>query len=308
MSIINLPRRVAAMVRWPFTSPLAAPLWLGLRIYLGSIWLQFGLTKIRTGWLTENPMQEILSLVARGLTPTPLPVYRRVAELLLAIDMDRVMSVVIPLLELGFAVAFFAGVLLVPAAAAACLLNVNLVLSGIATWDFDGRVIALQLLLLLAWRVAGYLGIGASLRELFRSYRALLPLATSRGPAGRAQAQSHAGLPGVYSWQSGRVPRFRERGGGGAVADGARSRLDGGSAALSAGVTRAGSRTQKRGPGVVGARASGSRMAQARSFASVRGATCSRKLAIASSSARLSCRMLAHSFCPRTFAIAIAVR
>ena len=174
MSILSLPRQLAAIVRWPFASPLAAPLWLGLRIYLGSIWLQFGLTKIRTGWLVENPMQEILSLIARGLTPTPLPLYRRVAELLLAMEMDRVLSVAIPLLELGFAAAFFAGVLLVPAAAAASLLNLNLVLSGIATWDFDGRVIALQLLLLLAWRVAGYLGIGVSLRELVRRYRALL--------------------------------------------------------------------------------------------------------------------------------------
>jgi hypothetical protein len=84
------------------------------------------------------------------------------------------MSAAIPLLEITFAAAFFAGVLLVPAAIAACLLNVNLVLSGVATWDFDGRVIGLQLLLLLAWRVAGYLGMGESLGRLLRSYRALL--------------------------------------------------------------------------------------------------------------------------------------
>ena len=162
-----------AIVRWPFASPLAAPLWLALRVYLGTIWLQFGLTKIRTGWLTGNPMEEILSLVARGLTPAPVPFYRRVAELLLALELDRVMSVAIPVLEIAFAGAFFAGVLLVPAAIAACLLNLNLLLSGIATWHFDGRVIALQLLLLLAWRVAGFLGMGDSVRRLLHSYREL---------------------------------------------------------------------------------------------------------------------------------------
>ena len=174
MSTIAFPARIAAILRWPFASRLAAPIWLGLRIYLGSAWLQFGLTKIRAGWLTGNPMEEILSLVANGLTPAPLPFYRGVAELLLALDADRIMTVAIPLLEIAFAAAFFAGVLLVPAAIGACLLNVNLVLSGVATLDFDGRFIALQLLLLLAWRVAGYLGIGVSLAELLRSYRSLL--------------------------------------------------------------------------------------------------------------------------------------
>ena len=182
MSTHALSARIGAVVRWPFASPLAAPLWLALRVYLGSVWLQFGLTKVRIGWLTTNPMEEVLSLIARGLTPTPLPVYRRVSELLLALEVDRVLSVAIPLLEITFAAAFFAGVLLVPAALGACLLNLNLVLSGIASWHFDGRVIALQLLLLLAWRVAGFLGIGESLAKLLRSYRALL-IRRERQPA-----------------------------------------------------------------------------------------------------------------------------
>ena len=163
-----------AVARWPFSSRLAAPVWFGLRLYLGSVWLQFGLDKLRTGWLTTNPMGQILELIARGQTPTPVPQYRALAELLLALRLDAVMSAAIPLLELAFASAFFAGVLLVPAAIGATLLNLNLILSGIASWSFDGRIIALQLLLLLAWRVAGYLGIGESLRTLLRSYVELL--------------------------------------------------------------------------------------------------------------------------------------
>jgi len=165
---------IQAAVRWPFSSRLAAPVWFVLRIYLGSIWLQFGLVKIRTGWLSANPMHDILTLIARGQTPTPLPGYRHVAELLLLIDADRVMAIAIPIAELAFASAFFTGVLLVPAAIGACLLNLNLILSGIATWSFDGRIIALQILLLAGWRVAGYLGIGDSLSNLLRSYRSLL--------------------------------------------------------------------------------------------------------------------------------------
>ena len=51
---------------------------------------------------------------------------------------------------------------------AATLLNVNLVLSGVASLRFDGRIIAMQLLLLLAWRVAGYLGLGTLARRWWR--------------------------------------------------------------------------------------------------------------------------------------------
>lgn len=174
MSTSTLRDHVRAVVRWPFSSRLSAPVWFVLRIYLGSIWLQFGLVKIRTGWLTTNPMEQILTMIANGQTPTPLPAYRHVAEILLALDLDRVMAIAIPVMELVFASAFFTGVLLVPAAIGACLLNLNLILSGIATWGFDGRIIALQILLLLGWRVAGYLGISESLSNLLRIYRSLL--------------------------------------------------------------------------------------------------------------------------------------
>ena len=60
------------------------------------------------------------------------------------------------------------GVLLVPAAIVATLLNVNLLLSGVASIRFDGRIIALQLLLLMAWRVAGHLGLGTLVRRWWR--------------------------------------------------------------------------------------------------------------------------------------------
>ena len=174
MRITGIKHHARSAARWPFSSRLAAPFWLALRIYLGTVWLQFGLSKLRGGWLTSNQMGGILEMIANGQTPTPLPQYRSVAELILALELDRAVSVAIPVMEILFAAAFFAGVLLVPAAVGATLLNLNLILSGIATWSFDGRIIALQILLLLAWRVAGFLGIGESLGTLLRSYRDLL--------------------------------------------------------------------------------------------------------------------------------------
>jgi uncharacterized membrane protein YphA (DoxX/SURF4 family) len=151
-------RRVLDILGWPFSSRLASPLWLGIRIYLGSIWLQFGLAKVTGGWLTGNPMHSMLDAVARGMTPAPFPAYRHVARALLDTGADRWISVGLPLAELAVALAFFCGVLLVPAAVGASLLNLNLILSGLASWHFDGRIIALQLLLVAAWRVADYVG------------------------------------------------------------------------------------------------------------------------------------------------------
>lgn len=159
---------IQALLRWAFANRRSSALWLALRVYLGSVWLQFGVAKLRDGWLGGNPLHDLLGAVARGHTPTPFPAYRRVAAALLDVGADRAMSIAIPLLEVGVAVAFFAGVLLVPAAVGASLLNLNLVLSGIATLSFDGRIIALQLLLLAGWRVAGHLGVARLWRDLAR--------------------------------------------------------------------------------------------------------------------------------------------
>ena len=152
--------RPLGLIDWPFRSPLTSPVWLALRFYLASIWLQFGVGKVRGDWLRGDGLEALLEAVAAGQTPAPLPFYTRVAEFLVATGLDAVLSILIPLAELAVAGAFMAGVLLVPAAIGAILLNLNLILAGVASIHFDGRIIALQVLLLLAWRVAGYLGLG----------------------------------------------------------------------------------------------------------------------------------------------------
>lgn len=164
-------QRILDILGWPFSSRLASPLWLGIRIYLGTIWLQFGLAKVTGGWLTGNPMHSMLDAIARGMTPAPFPAYRHVARALLEAGADRWISVGLPLAELAVALAFFGGVLLVPAAVGASLLNLNLILSGLASWHFDGRIIALQLLLVAAWRVADYVGLARIVSAIRRRRR-----------------------------------------------------------------------------------------------------------------------------------------
>lgn len=156
------------LLTWPFRSTITSPAWLLLRLYLAQVWLQFGISKIRGGWLDGDGLHGLLGAVAAGQTPAPFPFYGRVAELLVDTGMHRVLSMVMPLAEVAVGLAFLTGVLLVPAAIAATLLNVNLILSGVASIHFDGRIIALQVLLLLAWRVAGYLGLGTLFRRWWR--------------------------------------------------------------------------------------------------------------------------------------------
>lgn len=161
-------RQIDLLLTWPFRSLLSSPVWLVLRLYLASVWLQFGIAKIRGGWLDGDGLHGLLSAVAAGQTPAPFPFYARIAELLVQTEMDRVLSIVMPFAELAVGLAFLTGVLIVPAAIGAILLNLNLILSGVASLHFDGRIIALQVLLLLAWRVAGYLGLGTLIRRAWR--------------------------------------------------------------------------------------------------------------------------------------------
>lgn len=165
-----LPARFRALLLWPFTSRLSSPLWLALRVYLGGVWLQFGLAKLRGGWLAVDAMTPMLRAIAEGHTPAPFAFYREVARLLVEVGAGPVISATLPLAELAVAAAFLGGVWVVPAAMGAILLNTNLILSGIASWSFDGRIIALQLLMLLGWRVVGFLGVQRFLRRVPRGW------------------------------------------------------------------------------------------------------------------------------------------
>jgi uncharacterized membrane protein YphA (DoxX/SURF4 family) len=123
---------------------------LAIRLYLAFVWWQMGTTKIAQGWLTSNPLRTLLELVRDGKMPTTAPGYAWVAELLLATRADQLMALTLPLLEVGIALALATGLGVRVAATLGIVLNVNLILAGLAGWQYDGRIIALQLVLLAA--------------------------------------------------------------------------------------------------------------------------------------------------------------
>lgn len=172
-----------SIVRWPFTNRFASPLWLFVRFYLAYTWFTMGLDKLSSGFLTGDPIGDILRLTGSGVLPVPIEGFRPVAQLLVDLGVTPLLSHSMPFLEMAIALSFVSGVLLVPAAFGAIFLNANFLLSGIAIVALDGRFIVLQLLLILAFRVAGYIGLEAGVVRAFKSL--------NRGRRPRVVAQSH---------------------------------------------------------------------------------------------------------------------
>jgi thiosulfate dehydrogenase [quinone] large subunit len=172
-----------SIVRWPFTSRLASPIWLAVRLYLAYTWFTMGLDKLSSGFLTGDPIGDILKLTGSGVLPVPLEAFRPVAQLLVDLGVTPLLSYSMPFLEMAIALAFISGILIVPAALGAIFLNANFLLSGIAIVALDGRFIVLQLLLILAWQVAGYIGLEAGVVQAFKTL--------SRGVRTRLVARSH---------------------------------------------------------------------------------------------------------------------
>ena len=151
--------RMRAILLAPFTHAYASPLWLAVRLYLGYMWVLMGIGKIQAGFLTGDPIGPILELNANGTLPVPLELWRPVAGFLVDLGVTPLISLSMPFLEIAVALAFISGVLVAPAAIGATLLNVIFILAGIGQIQLDGRFIALQLLLVLAFKVAGTIGV-----------------------------------------------------------------------------------------------------------------------------------------------------
>ncbi len=142
---------------------------LGVRLYLAFVWLRYGIGKIETGWLTSNPLKGLIDVVAKGYTNAWLPIYEPLARWALALGLDGALAVAFPLTELAIGLALITGVALRPALLLATFINLNLVMSGLAPWAFDGRVILLQLFVLALGATANRYGLRSVAARLRRA-------------------------------------------------------------------------------------------------------------------------------------------
>ena len=155
---VSILGRLLALLRAPFTHVYASPIWLAVRLYLGYMWFWMGVQKLQIGFLSSDPIGPILQAAANGTLKVPAAFFRPVAGLLVESGLTPLISFSMPFLEIAVALSFVTGVLVVPAAIGATLLNIIFVLSGIGQIQLDGRFIALQLLLILAYRIVGTIG------------------------------------------------------------------------------------------------------------------------------------------------------
>jgi thiosulfate dehydrogenase [quinone] large subunit len=150
--------RILAVIRWPFTSRHAAPIWLLLRLYVAWVFLTMGIAKIEGGFLTGDPIGEMLKLVASGAIPVPFEFYRGVAGMLVGAGLTPIISHSMPFLEIAIAISMITGVLAPLAAFGALLLNINFVLSGIGQIDFDLPYMVAEVLLMMGYSVVSVIG------------------------------------------------------------------------------------------------------------------------------------------------------
>jgi uncharacterized membrane protein YphA (DoxX/SURF4 family) len=157
----NSLRRLFEIMTWPFTHRYASPIWLVVRLYAASIWVQFGLGKLNAGWTTSDPIGGIFKAVASGALKVPFEPFRGLAGWMLEHGITPHISHAMPFLEMAVGLSFITGVLIIPAAIGSILLIINIQLSGTGSFAFDLRVASLSLSLILAYRVSSLIGFQA---------------------------------------------------------------------------------------------------------------------------------------------------
>jgi thiosulfate dehydrogenase [quinone] large subunit len=160
-----------------------APVWLVLRVYLGWQWLQAGWEKITgSGWVDHDGASlrafwtRIVAVPDQGQPPIKYDWYRDFIQFMLDHHWYSWFAYVIALGETAIGIFLIIGAFCGIAAIAGATLNFNFMLAGSASTN--PVLFLLAVLILLGWKVAGYIGLD----------RWLLPALGTPWDSGTAQA------------------------------------------------------------------------------------------------------------------------
>ncbi len=150
------------LARWIFSSPKLAWLWLVVRVYVGWQWLEAGWGKIHNNaWVGEEAGKALAGFIKGALLKTTgahpdvqswYATFLHDAVLPQVTTWSYVVAYGEFLVGLGLIVGAFTGI----AAFFGLLMNVNFMLAGAVS--INPVLAVLSLLLMLAWRSAGYWG------------------------------------------------------------------------------------------------------------------------------------------------------
>jgi thiosulfate dehydrogenase [quinone] large subunit len=152
-----------ALATFLFASVRSTPLWLGVRLYLGYEWFEAGRHKITDpAWMDggaalQGFWQRAVTVPAEGRPPVTYDPYREYLQFMLDQGWYTWFSKVIAVGELLIGLGLIFGALTGIAAFSGALLNMSFMLAG--TVSTNPVLFTLSILILLAWRVAGLIGL-----------------------------------------------------------------------------------------------------------------------------------------------------
>lgn len=156
------------IARFLFSDTRMAPVWLLVRLYVGWAWLESGWQKVQNTGAATNYIYDgagILAfwnrIVAVPAPPARPPItydwYRGFIQFLIDNDAQAVMGKVIAFGETAVGLGLIIGAFVGVAAVAGAFMNLNFMLAGSASTN--PVLLLLGILLVLAWKTAGYIGL-----------------------------------------------------------------------------------------------------------------------------------------------------
>jgi len=171
----------------------AAPLFLGIRLFLGYEWLSAGWHKLQdpawreTGQALQGFWQRAVAVPAQGSAPITYPAYRAILQYMLDHGWYTWFAKVIIAGELLVGLGILLGGLTAIAAVVGLLLNFSFMYAG--STSSNPTLILLEALLIYGWRAAGWWGLD----------RFLLPALGTPWGRGAGRRPAEAGRPAAQA-------------------------------------------------------------------------------------------------------------
>jgi thiosulfate dehydrogenase [quinone] large subunit len=148
--------------RFLFSDKRAGWIWLLLRVWLGVQWVEASLHKIsdpkwvQTGESIKGFWMNAVKIPESGRPPIAFDWYRDFIQWLIDIQAEKFMGVLVAYGELLVGIALILGAFVGFAAFFGAVMNWNFIMAGTAS--SNGLLLILAVLLILGWKVAGYVG------------------------------------------------------------------------------------------------------------------------------------------------------
>jgi thiosulfate dehydrogenase [quinone] large subunit len=165
MNALRMPHREIPdppVARFLFNNTRSSWLWLIVRVYLGWQWLEAGWHKLSPEWLNGGEALKgfwtnAIKIPEQGRPPIAFDWYRNFIEFMLNSGSYTWFAKLVVFGEILVGVGLIVGAFVGIAAFGGALLNWNFIMAGAASTN--AVLFTLAILLVMAWKVAGYIGL-----------------------------------------------------------------------------------------------------------------------------------------------------